>query len=322
MFSTEYIGLKSFVYDINNDIQFSLHTNFCYGQSSHFVVNLTYKGINILPYSMAVTYYYANMVDIIRYTRMYEPCRSNWNIALDFVTKISNEAITNPSEFVHNWIINEIQMMMSGLKRFADNPSTAFKGLLKNKSIGGLSTIRNKSNSEDYDYKIYPHEMEIAKQAEKISGALNFLTNLESLSQIFPEVSNNIQAIKDMNINLLPTFVKNIDDISKEVEQSRSLVTRLESKLEELDQFCKPHEELILKMKKEKETETGSYVLESDIREEYFKNHMGYKVKYEKKKEVQEDINKRKVDIWKRKYFMSLIQSCVDNIRTTLQLSA
>ena len=322
MFSTDNIGWTSYEYNINSDIQFQLSTNFGYGMSSYFIVNLTYKGIDILPYSMAVSYYYANMLDIVRYTRMYETKRDSWNIAFDFVTKTSNEAITNPSAFVQKWIINEIQMMMAGLKRFAEHPSVAFKGLLSVKKIDGLITVRNINDFENCDYKIYPHEMEIAKQAEKISGALKFLTNLESLSEILPEVSGYIQSIKDLNVNMLPSFIKKIDDINKEIESRQSLVERLEEKLEELIQFCKPHSDNIIKLKKVREEETGKYVSEDEIREEYYKLHMDYKIKFEKKKEVQEDIDKRKNDIWKRNYFISEIQSCVDKIRETLQLSA
>ena len=322
MFSSENIGWTSYVYDINSDMQFQLNTNFGYGYSSYFFLNLTYKGVDILPYSMSVSYYYANMLDIIRYTRMYEACRNSWNIAFDFVTKTSNEAIINPTAFIHHWIIDEIQMMIAGLKRFAENPTESFKSLLYNKSTEGLITVRNISNSEINDYKIYSHEMEIAKQAEKISGALKFLTNLESLSKLFPEISDYIQVIKDININLLPSFERNIHNINKNIENRQLLVTSLEEELADLNKFCKPHNEIILKIKQNKEAETGKFIPEYQMREEYFKEHTNYKEMYEKAVKVQESIDTQKNDIWKRKNFMSEIQSCVDEIRKTLLISA
>ena len=322
MFSSENIGWTNYEYEINSDIQFRLKTNFGYGMSSYFLVNLTYKGIDILPYSTMVTYYYANMADIIRYTRLYDPQPDSWNIALDFVTRTTNEAIANPSAFAHHWIMNEIQMLMTGLKRFAENRSAAFNSILCKKEIGGLIMVRNINQSEEKQYKIYPYETELAKQAEKITGALDILTNLESLSEIFPEISHSIQTIKDLNIDLLPSFIRGIEEIGNEIERRQSVVIGLEKELELLEQFCKPHDDLIQKLKKEKEAQTGKSVFSHQIREEYYKEHMDYKEKYDKLQELQCVIRRKKDDIWNRKRFVMQIESCVDKIRITLQLSA
>lgn len=323
MFSSENIGWTSYEYEINSDIQFQLKTNFGYGMSSYFIVNLTYKGIDILPYSSIVTYYYANMADIIRCTRMYETEHDSWNIALDFVAKTTNEAVSNPSSFVRNWVMNEIRMMMAGLKRFAENPSTAFSEVMYDeKKIGGLISVRNISQSEKEIYKIYPREMEVAKQAEKISGALDLLTNLESLTDIFPEVSHDIQAIKDLNNGLLPSFIGKIEEIGDEIEKRQSVVTHLEEEIETLEQFCKPHNDLIIKIKKEKEAETSKYVSEDEVRKEYSNEHYDYKEKYERLKKMQVEVITRKTDIWNRKNFKLQIESCVDKIKTKLRISA
>lgn len=322
MFSSENIGWTDYVYDLNNDVQFRLKTNFGYGMSSYFFVNLTYKGIDILPYSMMVSYYYANMADIIRYTRMYDPKPDSWNIALDFVARTTNEAATDTSSFVRKWITNEIQMMMAGLKRFAQNPSMAFSIIRLKKQIDGLITIRNINQSEEAKYKVYPHEMEIAKQAEKISGALDFLSNLEALSDLFPEVAQDIQMIKDLNIGLLPSFIRKIEEIGAEVERRQIETTQLEDEIETLERFCKPHNDAIMELKKEKENETGKYVPEYEVREKYCKEHHDYKQKYDKLNELQNKVREKKDDIWNRKNFVMQIESCVDKIRTTLQLSA
>ena len=87
MFSTENRGFTEYDYKLNNDISFKVKSNFCYGNSSFFFVNITYKDIDILPYSQVVTYYYANMADLIKYTRSYEMERENWERALRFVVE-------------------------------------------------------------------------------------------------------------------------------------------------------------------------------------------------------------------------------------------
>ena len=322
MFSSENIGWTDYVYDLNNDVQFRLKTNFGYGFSSYFFVNLTYKGIDILPYSQVVTYYYANMADIIRYTRMYNPKPDSWNIALDFVARTTNEAATEPSSFVRKWITNEIQMMMAGLKRFAENPSMAFSTLMLKKQIDGLITIRNINQSEEEKYKVYPHEMEIAKQAEKISGALDFLSNLEALSNLFPEVAQDIQMIKDLNIRLLPSFIRKIEEIGAEVERRQIEKNQLEDEIETLERICKPHNDAIMELIKEKKNETGKSVPKYEVHEKYCKEHHDYKQKYDKLNDLKKKVREMKNDIWCRKNFVMQIESCVDKISTTLQLSA
>lgn len=322
VFSTENIGWTQYEYNINSDIKFKLSTNFGYGNSAYFFVNLTYKGIDILPYSMMVCYYYANMIDFVRYTRMYAAQRNSWNIALNFIAKTANEAIVDPSDFIRNWIINELKMMIVGLQRFAENPSYAFYELLKPKNTENFVAIRNINGSEEKDYNIYPSEIMIAKQAEKITGALSFLTNLQSLSEIFPQVSHYIQMIKDLNLKLLPSFIRKIEVINKEVVKSQTELKHLEAEFKTLYQYCEPHDAIILMIKNEKELKSDKCVSMEKIRNEYCMEHLDYKINFEKMNQINLDIEKRNSDIWNRKRFISELKSYVDKIRETLHLSA
>ena len=77
-----------------------------------------------------------------------------------------------------------------------------------------------------------------------------------------------------------------------------------------------------MELKKEKENETGKYVPEYEVREKYCKEHHDYKQKYDKLNELQNKVREKKDDIWNRKNFVMQIESCVNKIRTTLQLSA
>lgn len=322
MFSTETIGWTGYTYEINQDIKIEVNTNFGYGMSSYFFVKLKYKDIDILPYSMMVYYYKANMADIIRYTRMYDIVRESWNIALDFVVKTSNEAITDSSIFVQKWIINEINAMMSGLNRFADNPIIAFNDIMISKELSNLISVRNISMSEKQLYTVYSDEMVIAKQAEKISGALELLNNLKSLSEIFPKIADNIQTIKELNARLLPSFEQKIVEIKKEIERRRNDVDALNFKAETLERECKPHFEKIFEIKKQKEKETGKHVSEHIIREEYFKEHKDFKSNVDKLAILKERIEEQKNDISNREEFAFQIDRCVKLIKYKLQLSA
>ena len=120
MFSNEAIGWYEPDFQIADDILISVRTNFCYGSSAYFYVNLNYKGINILPYSDIVTYFWSNMMDNVRYTRDYYPFRSNWKYVLSFVKEVSNMITIDRKRFEKEWIMDELANMMEGLKTIND----------------------------------------------------------------------------------------------------------------------------------------------------------------------------------------------------------
>ena len=115
MYSSDTIGWYRPDYTIAENVLISVRTNFCYGRSAYFHVNLNYKGINILPYSDIVTYFWSNMMDNVRYTKDYEPDRTNWKHALSFVEQVSNLITTDSDRFEKEWIIDQVEKMMEGL---------------------------------------------------------------------------------------------------------------------------------------------------------------------------------------------------------------
>lgn len=323
MFSTENIGWTGYTYEINNDIKIDVNTNFGYGMSSYFFVNVKYKNIDILPYSMTVCYYKARMADFIRYTRMYNTVSESWDLALDFVTKTSNEAIASTDDFIKKWIVNEIDTMMSGLKHIASNPHQSFNNLICNRDTKGLISIRNINQTERELYKIYPNEMIIAKQAEKISGALNLLNKLETLIEIYPKVIEDIQIIKDLNRNLLPSFSQKVSQIKAEVVNRQTIIDSLKIEKEDLEQKCRPHNEKILEIKKESENEKGSSnISEAQIREDYCKEHIDFKYMIDRIAKIEDEIIAKEKDIINRNEFAKQIEDCIDAIESKLQLSA
>lgn len=322
MYSTETIGWTNYSYKINEDIEIQLSSNFGFGNASYFIVGLTYKGIEILPYSMTVNYYIADMADIMRYTRKYYVESSSWDIALDFVATAANNAMQNPEGFVSKWIVNEIEEMLSGLRRIAKNPSSYFKCLLKNSSLNNLVFVRNISNYDVNRYKIYPHEMEIAKQAEKISGAMMLLEKLEVLTTIYPKVVEVINEIKEISSSLIPNFETKVIQIREQVALKLDELDALKTKKESIESECKPNFDEIAKMTELRTKETGKHVAEYIIRHEYEQNHYDFKIKYEKIQELSKKINDIQSDIINRESFSDEISDCINIISSKLQLSA
>lgn len=322
MYSTETIGWTNYSYKINEDIEIQLSSNFGFGSASYFIVGLTYKGIEILPYSMTVNYYIANMADILRYTRKYYVESSSWDIALDFVATAANNAMQNPGDFVSKWIVNEIEEMLSGLRRIAKNPTSCFKSLMKNSSLNNLVFIRNISNYDVSRYKIYPHEMEIAKQAEKISGAMMLLEKLEVLITIYPKVVEAINEIKEISNSLIPNFKTKVSQIENQIAQKQEDLNSLMTAKESIESECKPNFDEITKMTELRTKETGKYVAKYTIRQEYEQTHPDFKITFEKIQELSKKISNIQSDINNRESFSSEMSNCINIIESKLQLSA
>ena len=241
MFSSDTIGWTDYNYIINGDIAYHLKSNFGYGSSSYFFVNLKYKNIDILPYSDGIKYYHANMKDFIRYTRLYNLSRDCWNIALDFVTQTTNAALDDPDKFIKQWIFNEVREMMSGLRRIAEDPQTCHKEAANNNfAENGLISVRNITEYQRQLYKAYPDELVMAFQAEKITGALYFLEKLKPLEIIYKDIDKTINEIIDINKKLYPTFKVNLKRINTEIKSRKHILEKLKSEAEEIEGLCAP----------------------------------------------------------------------------------
>ena len=225
MYSTDQIGWKDFEYKANEVITVYLKTNFGYGISSYFFCNLKYKDINILPYSWTVKYYYVEMIDFVRYTRRYRPNRASWPEVFNFVVTTANMAKHEPEKFIKEWIVNEIEEMLKGMRLYMSSPNTQLAEFLNVKRKVFLydihevaeyafkDVIRNCNNRDREEYKAMPKEKVIAFKAEKITGSLLLLDNLKKLSEIASVIIPYIKEIEEMNIKLQPEIEYHISNI-------------------------------------------------------------------------------------------------------------
>ena len=141
MYSTDQIGWKDFEYKVNEDITAYIKTNFGYGVASYFFCNLKYKDINILPYSWPVKYFYVEMVDFVRYTRRYLPRRTSWSEVFDFTVTTANMAKHEPERFIKEWIVNEVEEMMKGLRLYMSSPDAELAEFLNAKRKASIYDI-------------------------------------------------------------------------------------------------------------------------------------------------------------------------------------
>ncbi len=232
MWSHAHKGRKEVTYKISSDLTITVKTNFDYGCSSYFCVNVQYKGIDLLPYSQLVQYYYAHMAEVIAYTRSYNPERHNWQIALDFVAGIGNKAQRGDVSFVRDWLKNEIDEMISGLLLIQKAPQKILCKMKKQVICPKeLQTIRVMNQDEKKLYEIYPEEMSIAFKAEKITSALSFIDKLQMAGDIYQPALAAIDVIKDLNIAVAPEIENCMEPIHCKIKE---LNTQLEGLYKDL----------------------------------------------------------------------------------------
>lgn len=217
MSSHEVIGWETMKYPINNDLTITVLTNFGYGSSSYFYVNVCYKGIDLLPYSQIVKYYYANMQDIIAHTRSYRAERDSWKTALYFVADLSNRTNIGFEQHAYEWLRNEITEMLDKLRIIKRDPQSVLIKIAEHKPEN-LVSVRSMLDSEREKYKAYPEELALVFKVEKISNALKLLDKLEQASIIYSHAIQAMEEIKELNVSIVPEIQAAIDRLNNEID--------------------------------------------------------------------------------------------------------
>lgn len=314
-------------YDITKDISIAVFTNFGYGQSSYFFIGLTYKGIAILPYSMLVKYYYANSVDLARYTRRYKVERASWKRTLDFVAKVANFAMREPENFVKVWVKKEILETVRGLREIVQlNRQTApgYIGQFYNQDgeTPEYIKVRNITPDEQGQYKVYPWEMAMAWRAEKITSSLAFLEPMRAMKPIYNEVDAAIEEIKKMAIEIAPEINLMIESIGYDVESLGKETIELKEMIGAIDVRLVPHLKRLealyapvdAQVRGNKIKSWNADVIKKDIESEYEKNNFAYAELIHERAGRCKELSDKEFDIQERKKFIARLAACRDVI--------
>lgn len=315
MWSTDTVGWTNLSYQITDDIRIDVHTNFGYGWSSYFYLGLTYKGIDILPYSMFVKYYYADRRDIARYTRLYDTARSSWDYAFDYVETVAHKAAEGEDSFATVYVMNEVQEMLTRLRSILDDPKAYFDTWIERKNGENEShylTVHNMGWQERNTYKAYPGEMIDVFQAEKIAGALEFLEKISALEPIYDQAAEAADEIRSLAQRLVPQLEKNMARIAADVERLQANEDELSLQIEALDRDIEPHTARIdaLYEKRNSEAEEGKPVYRHNIESEYSKNHPEYVALVEKRSGKSSERSKVQSEKSDRQSFHSRLEQC------------
>ncbi len=205
-------------FNLNDDIRVVYLTNFGYGSASYFFLQIYYKGIGILPYSHWVHYRKASSSEIIRYTRRYHLDNQEWLKTMSFTADVYNDAVENPESFVQKNILNEVEEMVSGLEMI----NKANRYCVQESFFNPSSIIIEGDNLVRF-------------KGEKISGALDFLDQLQTLAPITDKVSTYIQRIMDCNISVVPELQNAITGKKKIL---KTILVSIEKEQPKWDEVC------------------------------------------------------------------------------------
>lgn len=224
-YSSCFIGWHCTHFDLNEELSIEYHTNFGYGYANYFTANLKYKDIDILPYSLWVHYFKANLSEIRRYTRVYEIHNDEWEPALRFGCEVYNSLLQNPHEFVNTWFVKEVQEMVRGLRAIFNNQC---KVIAENYSNNSKIELKSK---EDI----------ILFKGEKMSGALSFIEKIKELEKLDVSMTEYITAILDMNRQMVPQLEEVIEEYEHIIEDLKAEYAELVEEMSPYESFVESH---------------------------------------------------------------------------------
>lgn len=314
MYSSDNIGWTTFHYQIDNDTQVEVKTNFVYGGAAHFYLAIKYKDFMIIPYSDLVHYYYANMKDFISYTRSYACQRESWRYALGFVEDFVNRSRISPIDYVKDYIMSEIQEMMKELRVTIEHPEEILNKVKNNHNDYISMRVIRPFNSYDQEiYEMMPTESLSVFKTEKLSSALLFVRGLKELKKLCPDVVGIMDEIYEMNKAIAPEIQNVLVSIENDLKPLVKEQDKNKQQLEKYDKKIAFHEKMIEKYATKRKQYAKYKKLSYDKYETqnlYEKKHPEYLQVVKDRKELQKTINDLGELIRKRNTLKNRMDTC------------
>ncbi len=319
-FSNERHGRFAYEHDVNDDLKVRICTNFCYGSASSFRVIISYKGIELLPFSIWVKYYYAKFAELLHCTRSYNVCRSNWDVCMKFVVNFVNSAINDPESFVKDVVMQEVHGMMNGLRDLYTIGKDYLNQIMELKSSDestyvGFRNIHHSTAIEKRYYSVYPNEMYLVYRIGKISGALRFLDNLKQLAAICSDINSYIGELYAMNVSIYPELSEAIPPIISDIIKLERTLKREEKQLSWLEKKIN-----VLDNKLDRILSKCNYEDQSSRKQLFLKSNPTYEKLKNQIQSQRDNVNQIQTDLYKRNEFLSDLQRFKELIEKYVEL--
>ena len=309
-------------WSVSDDLEVCIKTNFCYGTRSYFYLNISYKGV-VIPYFSLLTKFYSINNSFCDRTLYFKLTRDAWTPALEFVRNIVTQYRNEPDEFVENYIKEEIEEMMSGLKFIVSNSKDSLRLFVEEYNLNKDESDTTKWSSDykalcvspisksDIDiFEKSPSETSLIFKAEKMKQVAGTLGFFKRIADTWPKAVDYAKEICDMIAAVTSEVQEMLDELSDKIPV---LEAQWKCKDDERIMLCEQEEnyenelnELLGNLPSD-----SNGVDEDKVREKFEEEHPDYVSLKEKHPEVlhQECVLRNELGRWKN--FEKRLSSCL-----------
>ena len=209
-------GWKGFNWQYNNDISFDISTNFGYGNDSYFHIIYKYKNTLLCPYADYVKYQHSTVGNILSNTKSYLLEYGEWEDLMRSTLDFYNAVVNRQADYIIEWVNNNLQQMIAGLKSFVTNSRMVFH---YHKYRNGMR-ISSMATVNDNDFWIL--------KSQKIANSLDFIENFKVLPVEFGALAY-IQPILDICKDFLPRLQTKIDGTEAELKKEEQVLDEIKN---------------------------------------------------------------------------------------------
>ena len=190
-------------FQISKDFSVEVKSNFGYGRASYFYLSIYYKNVNIAKFSDWIYYRFAKFYEVARYTKKYHNIGEknkkiiyyeSWNEIIKFCNHVINLIENDLGAFIDTYIIQECKTLIDGLEYIIQNDTFDFFDIYSEENLNELPDFK-RVNLQGEELILF--------RTEKILGALDFITEINILSEL-TEMSKFISKIEEMNKSFFP----------------------------------------------------------------------------------------------------------------------
>ncbi len=195
-YSHRVVGWNQPPYKLSPDFSVTFRTNFGYGSVSYFATVLTYRDIEIVPFSKWITYRFVNQKELIKYSKWHSLDDESWYSAMSYVQQACNTFRRSETQFVKEYLTGECEKLISGLK-----------GVLINSKFRFITSWYHFVERNE-ELTLSGDEL-LLFRAQKISGSLEFISSIKTLAHII-DIDSYIKQLETLNTQFLSTLITGI----------------------------------------------------------------------------------------------------------------
>ncbi|MBF9236617.1 hypothetical protein I2I05_04335 [Hymenobacter sp. BT683] len=212
-YSHRICGWSNPVHRLTPNFTVEVKTNFGYGGASYFFTKLTFKDVEIIPFSEWVQYAIARVTEIVRYSKCYELENRYWRNALLYCRDACNLSLTDEEQFISKYIIDECDIMVKELEEMVVSDEL-------------LVISRKEPHKGRFKLDKAGHYL-VEYKGEKISGALDLITKILAFDKI-ASVSNFITRIEQANKKIQPILVNELLALVTKIQEANATMALLQ----------------------------------------------------------------------------------------------